>query len=241
VPDYLVKAGVIYRLVLDQLGSVRLVVNSADGTIIQRLDYDEFGRVTQNTNPGFQPFGFAGGLYDSDTELVRFGARDYDAGPGRWLARDPIGFRGGDPDLFSYAGNDPVSNRDPTGLFLGGRLDLGERWGEEATQYWVGIALDPNRSWLERAGAVLAGHVSSLWTPETSDRTALTLAGSYAVRVIGPFKPPKWPPYVGRIRKYIRFDRPQHGKPWEWDGVIPKWLRKFWKGSFLYLCPPGLY
>jgi YD repeat-containing protein len=76
VPDYLVKSGVTYRLVLDQLGSVRLVVSTTDGTVAQRIDYDEFGRVTQNSNPGFQPFGFAGGLYDDQTGLLRFGARD---------------------------------------------------------------------------------------------------------------------------------------------------------------------
>ena len=45
----------------------------------QRLDYDPYGVVLTDTNPGFQPFGFAGGLYDPDTGLVRFGARDYDA------------------------------------------------------------------------------------------------------------------------------------------------------------------
>ena len=32
--------------------------------VLQRIDYDEFGRVILDTNPGFQPFGFAGGLYD---------------------------------------------------------------------------------------------------------------------------------------------------------------------------------
>jgi len=35
------------------------------------------------TSTGFQPFGFAGGLYDRDTNLVRFGARDYDPETGR--------------------------------------------------------------------------------------------------------------------------------------------------------------
>ena len=45
---------------------------------MQRLDYDAFGQVLLDTNPGFQPFGFAGGLYDEQTKLVRFGARDYD-------------------------------------------------------------------------------------------------------------------------------------------------------------------
>jgi hypothetical protein len=38
------------------------VVNAADGTVVQRMDYDEFGVVTLDTNPGFQPFGFAGGF-----------------------------------------------------------------------------------------------------------------------------------------------------------------------------------
>ena len=96
VPDYMIKGGVTYRLITDQVGSVRLVVDAATGTVVQRLDYDEFGRVLSDSNPGFQPFGFAGGLYDRDTGLVHFGARDYDADTGRWTVKDPIGFAGGD-------------------------------------------------------------------------------------------------------------------------------------------------
>jgi RHS repeat-associated protein len=88
--------GTTYRLITDHLGSVRLVVDAADGSVAQRLDYDAFGRVLNDTNPGFQPFGFAGGLYDRDTGLVRFGVRDYDAYAGRWTAKDPVLFQGGD-------------------------------------------------------------------------------------------------------------------------------------------------
>ncbi len=47
-----------------------------------------------DTNPGFVPFGFAGGLYEADTKLVRFGARDYDPQFGRWTSKDPILFGG---------------------------------------------------------------------------------------------------------------------------------------------------
>ena len=85
------------------------MVNTADGTIAQRLDYDEFGNVLTDTNLGFQPFGFAGGLYDQHTKLVRFGARDYDAETGRWTAKDAIGFAGGDPNLYGYVANDPIN------------------------------------------------------------------------------------------------------------------------------------
>lgn len=117
VPDYMVRDGVTYRLIRDYLGSVRLVVDAQTGEIAQRLDYDAWGRVTTDTQPGFQPFGFAGGLYDPDTGLVRFGLRDYDAEAGRWTAKDPIGFLGGDSNLYAYVGNDPVNATDPSGLF----------------------------------------------------------------------------------------------------------------------------
>jgi RHS repeat-associated protein len=116
VPEYMVKGGAAYRLLTDHLGSVRLVVDTATGTIAQRLDYDEFGQITEDTNPGFQPFGFAGGLYDPDTKLTRFGARDYDAFTGRWTAKDPILFGGGDTNLYRYAFNSPLEWTDPWGL-----------------------------------------------------------------------------------------------------------------------------
>jgi YD repeat-containing protein len=76
VPDYMVKNGVTYQLITDHLGSVRLVLNTNDGSIVQRLDYDEFGNILSDTNPSFQPFGYASGLYDGQTGLVRLGIRD---------------------------------------------------------------------------------------------------------------------------------------------------------------------
>lgn len=125
VPEYMVKSGTTYRLITDHLGSVRLVVNSQTGAVAQRLDYDEFGRVLQDTNPGFQPFGFAGGLYDKDTSLVRFGARDYDAESGRWTAKDQRLFIGGQENLYGYVLNDPVNFIDITGFAPVGAFEVG--------------------------------------------------------------------------------------------------------------------
>jgi RHS repeat-associated protein len=98
VPEYMVKGGVTYRIITDHLGSPRLVVN-----------------VAADASPGFQPFGFAGGLYDRDIKLVRFGARDYDAEAGRWTAKDPILFAGGDTNLYGYVLNDPFNLWDHKG------------------------------------------------------------------------------------------------------------------------------
>jgi len=125
VPDFMIQGTNVYRFITDQLGSVRLVVNvnasTAATSVVQRIDYDAWGNVTNVPSAFDQPFGFAGGLWDRDTGLVHFGAREYDPATGRWLQKDPISFRGGDTNLYAYAGGDPVNRIDPSGLYpLGG-------------------------------------------------------------------------------------------------------------------------
>jgi RHS repeat-associated protein len=83
---------------------------------VQRIDYDEFGNVTYDSNPGFQPFGFTRGMYESDCGLVFLGARAYDPEAGRWLSPYPIGFAASETNLYNYVLSDPVNNNDPTGL-----------------------------------------------------------------------------------------------------------------------------
>jgi RHS repeat-associated protein len=114
VPDYFTNASGTFRILSDHLGSPRLVVDTSSGTVVEEIDYDEFGVVTNDTSPGLTPFGFAGGLYDSDTGLVRFGARDYDASVGRWTSKDPIRFVGG-MNLYGYVLNDPINWTDSLG------------------------------------------------------------------------------------------------------------------------------
>jgi RHS repeat-associated protein len=159
VPEYMVKGGQTYRLVVDHLRSVRLVVNTTDGTVAQRIDYDEYGQVTQNTNPGFQPFGYAGGLFDSQTGLVRFGARDYAPDAGRWTAPDPLGFGGRDANVYAYAFGDPLGWIDPTGdIGIGVQYCVGALAGLPtgvgfAGSFCVGIGVTIN----DKTGAVDIG------------------------------------------------------------------------------------
>jgi RHS repeat-associated protein len=114
-PDYMIRGGIKYKLVKDNLGSILAVVNTTNGVIAQQLTYSTYGQVLSDTNPSFQPFGFAGGLYDSDTKLVRFGAREYNGAIGRWMTKDPILFNGGDTNLYGYVLQDPVNYFDPNG------------------------------------------------------------------------------------------------------------------------------
>ena len=106
-----------------------MVVDVSSGQIVEQLNYDEVGNVTLDTNPGFQPFGFAGRLYDHDTGLVRFGHRDYDPTTGRWTTEDPLAFGGDDSNLYAYSHGDPVNLVDPDGTSVscvrkGNQVDL---------------------------------------------------------------------------------------------------------------------
>jgi len=116
------------RLVTNQVGTVVAVIDVASGAVIQRLEYDEFGRLLFDSYPGLQPFGFAGGLVDGDTQLVRFGARDYSADTGRWNSRDPVGhfLISKEPNSFVYSGGSPINLMDVTGLDAGDSECVGQ-------------------------------------------------------------------------------------------------------------------
>ena len=71
MPISMEQGGIKYYLVYDQVGSLRTVTDNL-GNIVKRIDYDSFGNIISDTNPTFAiPFGFAGGLHDRDTGLVR--------------------------------------------------------------------------------------------------------------------------------------------------------------------------
>jgi RHS repeat-associated protein len=143
-----------------------------------------------DTNPGFQPFGFAGGIYDNDTKLVRFGARDYDPVTGRWTAKDPIYFAGGDTNLYGYVQNNPVNFIDPSGLDTWVGTGTVYEWffliyGESSAHVTLTnlstceeVQLDI-KSWRLGLGASVGTSAFSMWIPD-GPHTGAELVGKSA-------------------------------------------------------------
>ena len=202
-PDVILKynGGVVttYRVISDHLGSPVMAVNVNNASDVPfTAEYSAFGERTVTSDAAsedWMPFGFAGGMYDADTGLTRFGARDYDAEVGRWTAKDPIRFDGG-INLYAYVGNDPANLMDLTGVAptgSGGASSSGAG-GEEG----IGNTPDPNQATEDPAyeqcidrcmvsqGADIAGDVALVClpfapTPKTSWELGKTLGGGSSV------------------------------------------------------------
>lgn len=96
----------------DHLGSTNALTD-ANGAITASTAYDSFGKAT---NPSFPTrYQFTGREKDSYTGLMHYRARQYDSNLGRFISEDPIGFGGGDINLYGYVRNNPQNFRDPTG------------------------------------------------------------------------------------------------------------------------------
>lgn len=71
----------------------------------------------------------SGQYYDQETGLHYNGARFYYINTGRYVTQDPIGFKGGDYNLYSYAGNNPAKGIDPTGLAFSSQSECRTKCG----------------------------------------------------------------------------------------------------------------
>ena len=115
-----VNGAVVEKYLWANLTTLLAVYNGSD-KLIQRFEYTDSrmpiamtqnGNILSDSNSTFKiPFGFAGGLHDTDTNLTRFGFRDYDSFTGKWTAKDPIDF-----NLYGYVNSNPINGIDPNGL-----------------------------------------------------------------------------------------------------------------------------
>ena len=100
----------------DNLGTVRELVNNTSA-VRNHIVYDTYGNVLSETAGGARSaIKFTGRYFDTETGLQWNLNRWYDPKVGRWLSQDPIGFDGGDANLYRYVGNDPGNGVDPSGL-----------------------------------------------------------------------------------------------------------------------------
>jgi RHS repeat-associated protein len=125
------SAGDVLWALADNLGSVRDLVRFDDvegvESVVHRV-YDSFGNVTKETNAVDVLFGFTGRQFDGATGLQNNLNRWYDASVGRWISEDPIGFAGGDANLYRYVANGATNFSDPLGLW---------RWDDD----WIELGL----------------------------------------------------------------------------------------------------
>jgi len=110
----------------DGLGSI-VSLTDAKGHVIQSYEYDSFGNMQHHGGEVKQPYSYTGREWDKELGLYYYRARYYDPVIGRFISKDPIGFAGGDVNLYRYVGNGPVLRTDPTGKIdplVGGAIAL---------------------------------------------------------------------------------------------------------------------
>jgi RHS repeat-associated protein len=113
-PLLMVRGSQTYYYSRDGLGSVVALTNAA-GNTVESYSYDAYGKPNVMSALG-NPYLFTGRQYDSTTGIYYYRARWYSPGVGRWMGKDPIGFAGGDVNLYGYVSNGPVNWMDPSGL-----------------------------------------------------------------------------------------------------------------------------
>jgi RHS repeat-associated protein len=110
----------------DQQGSTRLITGSS-GKVEGKCTYSAYGTPTCE-GTATTPLGFDGQYTSPDTGLIYMRARVYDPATAQFLTRDPLAAISGEP--YSYAGDNPLNESDPTGLLFGVELPSLEEIGE---------------------------------------------------------------------------------------------------------------
>ena len=126
--------GGTYYYHADGLGSI-IALTDAEQKVVQDYEYDAFGNLHDQKNAVKQPYAYTGREWDKETKLYYYRARYYDPKVGRFVSKDPIGFAGGDVNLYGYAQNNPVNYTDPTGLYT--KCCAGNTSGEWRRVHWA--------------------------------------------------------------------------------------------------------
>ena len=112
----------------DGLGSV-VALTDQRKRVVQSYEYDSFGIAKPSSSSFVNSYTYTGREWDKETGLYYYRARYYDPMEGRFLSKDPIGFKGGSAVLYGYVSDNSVNDVDPSGLGPIGRA-CGSGWSE---------------------------------------------------------------------------------------------------------------
>ena len=107
----------VFTYTKDHLGSIREVLDF-QGRVVQRYSYTAYGETTISGKSLETPYAYTGRIYDQETNLYFNRARYYYPKLKMFISPDPIGFAGGDSNLYRYVFNNPVRFRDPSGTIV---------------------------------------------------------------------------------------------------------------------------
>jgi len=91
------------------------VINSNE-EVVNRYRYTPYGESEVKEEQVYNPYQYTGRRYDEESGLYYYRARMYSPEQKRFTSSDPAGMMAG-PNRYAYAGNNPVNNRDPSGMF----------------------------------------------------------------------------------------------------------------------------
>ena len=163
-----------HYLTRDGLNSVSEATDSGGG-IVERYSYDVYGKPAFADGTGEliyesaigNRYLYTGREWEPKTWLYYYRARHYEPRIGRFLQPDPIGFAGGDINLYTYVRNNPIIYADPSGLILWGQTFKGA-----ARMVVGGIATASGIAFAGATFPTIAGPAAG---------TATAVAGSFAM------------------------------------------------------------
>ena len=166
------KDGATTTYHFDAMGSTRALTDASEA-VLERYNYTAFGTLLGSPTL-LTPFlwgGMVGYYWDNALATQYIRARHYQPTIARWISLDPIGFAGGDANLFRYVGNSPTS---------GGE---GRRVRLSATAYGRAVAFrkdvyarSPQYLWQFMVGRKLEGGLSMRMNEGAFDPSGLSVS-----------------------------------------------------------------
>ncbi len=103
----------------DGNGNVAALVDGTSGAVTATYEYGPFGELIRSSGTqAANPMRFSSKYQDTESDLLYYAYRYYNASTGRWINRDPIEEEGG-PNLQGFVANSAVNFIDPLGLAFG--------------------------------------------------------------------------------------------------------------------------